>query len=303
MRPTTTTLAALGLATLVGCSLIQPQGAKEAAKGPGGRGKGGPADQVIAPKRCALQVAILARPLKDPALNEALWGGADEQVIPADVRRALEANGLHAAVATGNLPAATRAVLEAPAPQKVEPKVIVLPDGNSTLIELKAATPQVTLLLNRNGAVAGKDYQDASASFRLTATHAGGAGGGEAGVAVRIVPEVRHGPIRRQFDGTQNPGQFEPRQFVMKDGQEEETFRDLAVTLTLRPNQVAVIGSLPDRRRSVGDFLLTEPEPGSDRLLQKVVLIWAATGTESLPGTPSAPPAVLEPVDPAPPKP
>ena len=294
MRPTTTTLAALGLATLVGCSLIHPQGAEGPAKGLLGGKKGEPGDQVIAPKRCALQVAILARPLKDAALNDDLWGGADEQVVPADVRRALEANGLRVGVATGSLPAAVRKVLDAPPPNKVEPKVIVLPDGNGTLIDLKAATPQVTLLLNRNGAAAGKDYQDATGSFRLTAT-----GDGASGVSVRVVPEVRHGPVRRQYDGAPNAGSFEPQQFVVKDGQAEETFRDLAATLALKPNQVAVVGSLPDRRRSVGDFLLTEPEPGSDRLLQKVILIWAATDAAALPGLLAAPPAVLEPVDPA----
>ena len=121
MRPTSTTLAALGLATLVGCSLIQPQGSKESAREPGGR-KGTTGDQVIAPRRCALKVAILARPLHDPALNEAVWGGADEQAVPADVRRALEANGLRAAVATGDLPAAVRAVLDAPAPRGSSPR-------------------------------------------------------------------------------------------------------------------------------------------------------------------------------------
>src|SRR3954452_6202514 len=50
--------------------------------------------QVIEPKRCALQVAFLSRPIRDEALNTAVWNVADEQVVAPEVRHALEVNGL-----------------------------------------------------------------------------------------------------------------------------------------------------------------------------------------------------------------
>ena len=60
-----------------------------------------------------------------------------------------------------------------------------------------------------------------------------------------------------------------PMQFSLKDGQQEETFRELAAAFTLQPGQVAVIGHDPDRRGSLGAFLFTRPEPNSDRLTQQ----------------------------------
>ena len=72
------------------------------------------------------------------------------------------------------------------------------------------------------------------------------------------------------------------------------------VTLTVEPGQVLVVGCRPALPHSVGDFLLTEPEPHSDRLLQKVLLFWATrsgSGTDDV--VPIEPPKDLEPVDPS----
>ena len=67
----------------------------------------------------------------------------------------------------------------------------------------------------------------------------------------------------------------------------------------MKPGQVVLVTSLPERRGNLGDFLLTESEAGSDRLSQKVVLIWAArnTGAPDLPAG-SPPPPGLVPVEP-----
>src|SRR4051812_6934640 len=67
--------------------------------------------QLIEPKRCALQVAILSRPLRNEAIDVAIWNVADEQVVAPEVRRALEANGLRLGLITGGLPAEIEAIL------------------------------------------------------------------------------------------------------------------------------------------------------------------------------------------------
>ena len=66
-----------------------------------------------------------------------------------------------------------------------------------------------------------------------------------------------------------------PGQIIAKNGQQEETFRDMAGTLVLKPGQVAVIGGRHDKRGSLGDFLFGEPEGNSDRPMQKVIFLWA----------------------------
>lgn len=251
--------------------------------------------QIIEPKRCALQVAILARPLRDAIVESTVWSVADEQLVASDLRRDLESNGLRVGLITGDVPAEVEALLKkTPTPGKGEPiQHINVPDGEPTLISLNEKLPQVSLLLNREGHASGRDYQDASGWFRVTPTHEG-----TSDVALRIVPEIHHGQLQRVFSQLPNAGANAPHQFMQKDGQQEDTLRELATTLKLKPGQVAVLGCHADASRSLGAFLFTETEANSDRLLQKVILIWATRTAAITPGgTISLPPGV-EPIEP-----
>jgi hypothetical protein len=88
----------------------------------------------------------------------------------------------------------------------------------------------------------------------------------------------------------------------MKDGQTEESYRELASELELHPGQVAVIGGVSNKPGSLGSFLFTATEAKSDRLLQRVLLVWASrsengNGITSTDAESSLPPG-LKPVDP-----
>jgi hypothetical protein len=251
----------------------------------GGSGK------IIEPKRCNLRVAILSRPLRDEAINGALWSVVDEQSIAPDLRRDLEVNGLRMGLITGELPHEVDSILNAKGPHKVEPSQFEFPDGDHAMIDMVDTTPEVSLLLNREGRAFGKPYTDASGWFRVTANHEG-----TSGVSLRFVPEIHHGPIQRAFTALPNASSYSPQQFMQKDGQQEESLRELATTLTLQPGQVAVIGCLPEASRSLGSFLFTQPEANSDRLLQRVLLVWASREGVNQPKTTSTP--SLLPVDP-----
>lgn len=256
---------------------------------------GGDNARVIEPKRCALAVWMVSKPLGDRAVNDAVWSTADEQGIPPDARRELTANGLRVGILTGGLPVELEAAINPPPPKQVRPVQFNLPDGNHTLISLAESLPNASLLITRDGHAVGKDYKDASGFFRATATQESATG-----VTLRLVPEIHHGPLARRYDAVPNPNNtFNTMEFGIKDGQQEETLRELAATLTLQPGQYAVIGSLPDRRGSLGAFLFTQAESNSDRLLQKVVLIQATrTGTATVIDQPNSV-AKLAPVDPA----
>jgi hypothetical protein len=289
-------ILALVLATtaVAGCSLRGTdlrRGSTSAVMERIGIGSGG---RVIEPKRCALKMVILPRPLRDKAVDSAVWATADEQVIAPEARRALEANGLRVGVITGGLPAEVESALNAPPPNKVDPAEFNLPDGDNTLVSLAEATPLATVILTRDGRASGKDYKDVSGFFRVTASH-----DGPTGVGLRIAPEIHHGPIQRRFDALPNSaGAMNTMQFGVKDGQQEETFRDLVAALTLQPGQIAVVGCDPDRRGSLGGYLFTQPEANSDRIIQKVLLIWASRSNPGEPGSQPKPPADLVPVEP-----
>jgi hypothetical protein len=284
-------IGALVLAMMVvaGCTLNRAELRKEAVV----TRIGGSGGQLIEPKRCMLEVAILSRPLRDEAINEAVWGAADEQAIAPSARHALGANGVRIGRITGDLPAAVEALLKAPPPHKVEPMQIVLPDGDHTLISLSDAVGRASLLMNRDGAASGKDYTDASGWLRVTAEQEGATG-----VRLRIAPEIHHGPMQRAFGALPSGGTMAPQQFMQKDGQQEDTLRDLSATLSLEPGQVGVIGCRAEASRNLGSFLFTRAEANSDRLMQRLVLVWASRTNLGTPGAgPTAPPR-LEPVEP-----
>jgi hypothetical protein len=283
---------ALAMMAPVGCALTQSEPHREPILPRLGGGS-----QILAPKRCTLKMAILSRSAPDAVLNDVLWSVADEQAIAPEARRALETNGLRVGLIVGDLPAEVQSLLDAPPPHKVDPLLIDLPDGDSTLINLSDAgsTAPVSVLLNREGKAIGKVYENAKGHLRLISSQEG-----PSGVALRLVPEIHHGPFKRRIGTEASTDEFAPQQFTLKDGQQEETLRELAASLTVQPGQVLVVGCRTDLPHSLGHFLLTEPEPHSDRILQKVLLIWAGRSASSAEegASPTDPPKDLEPVDP-----
>jgi hypothetical protein len=277
-------LALAGLAAVAGCHFGARRGEQDPAAGKGGR------PPLILPKRCLLKVAIIPRRQGDRFINEVLWGVADEQAVAPEVRRALDANGLRIGIIPGALPNEVQELLRAGPPHKIDPAIYAQIDGDPALIPLSPKLPAKNLLLDLDGRATGREYRDATGLLRVAAAREG-----DVGVSLRIVPEIHHGEIRHRVSADLPTGPFEPLQLTQRPGQEEESFRDLAATLVVEPGQVAVIGCRTNARGSLGDFLLTEAEPNSDRLLQKVLLIWATRAPDAAGGDA---PETLQPIDP-----
>ncbi len=231
--------------------------------------------KVTVPKRCRIDVTFLARPVDDSTLATAVWSAADEQVIDDRVRRDLDANGIRIGLIRGDLPAEVEALAHQSKPDLVSPSTYDVPDGQSSLISLAGPANEVNLLLSREGRVSGHELKAASGWFRVTATQDGPR------VALRIVPEIHHGSFRRGFQVAPSSAPLAPREFSVNEGQDEETYREMLVKLTLEPNQTVVVGRREDRERSLGSFLFTMAEPNSDRVLQKVVLLRAVGKNEA----------------------
>lgn len=230
-----------------------------------------PVGQIIEPKKCALRVVILDRPLRDPVLNEIVWRAVDEQSIAPEARSALQANGLRMGRITGNIPIELEEILDAPPPNKVEPVSFHLDDNEQTLISVCEPAEEISILLNRDNRVFGKDFSDAGGFFRVTPQHHSGAA-----VSLRFTPEIHYGPVQRSFQPIQQPTGYAPQQFKITDGQREESLRDLSADIVLEPGQVAVLGCLPDRERSLGSFFFTLADSQADKRRQRVVLVWAS---------------------------
>jgi hypothetical protein len=233
---------------------------------------GGHSGELLEPKRCLLKVAILSRPFSDPLIHDVIWRVADEQMIPPKDRRAWEVNGLRLGRIIGELPLELEALLkDTESPNKVTPTSFFVQSGEPTLVSVSQAVGQASLLMNRDNRIFGNDYKDVSGYFRVTARHETANN-----VSLRLVPEIHHGPVQRTFQALPTAAPISPQEFSIKNGQQEETIRELATSMVLEPGQVAVIGCRPDQKRSVGTFFFTQSETRSDERLEKLILIWAS---------------------------
>jgi hypothetical protein len=227
--------------------------------------------RVLEPKYCKLDSAIVSRPVGDKVVDASLWNVADEQLLPIDARQALEANGLRIGVISGSLPADVLEAFKPSPPQKETQWVhIALPEGERTPIVVGAKTESIAILLNHRGKLDGRDYVDAEGRLVVSPKQSG-----SKGVSIRIVPEIHHGESKRTIAPLQNNGPFAQQEFSIKDGQQEDILRELAITVDLQPGQTLVIGCRAQQSRSLGSFLFTQNDPNSDQTFQSVLLIQA----------------------------
>ena len=87
---------ALAMMALAGCNLDRSEIKKKAIRSPrpsSTRTATAPGD-VLEPKYCKLDSAIISRPVGDAVVDASPWNIADEQSIPIEARQALEANGI-----------------------------------------------------------------------------------------------------------------------------------------------------------------------------------------------------------------
>lgn len=212
-----------------------------------------------APRTMQVEVLFIRCADDDPDLREGIWEHVDEQAVDADRRRALNANGLRVGVVTGQLPreVADRLATSSHGEGDITAgdavgtrrRLQLLP-GRGSQIVTAARLPSLVLLEQRDGAVRGGTYHDATAQFALDAHPAP-----DGRIRLMVVPEVRHGPVEKSWAG-------EDGVFRLESGQRRHRLDHLGVDLTLPLDGLLVIGPAGDPSSSVGDGLLREPGHG-----------------------------------------
>jgi hypothetical protein len=278
-------MALVALLATAGCALIKPEAGKEAKDKEARRDdkvaqtnaflSSSQAEtikgvKVLAPKRCDLTSVVLTRPIDDPLLVKTLWQTVDDQSISPESRRLLAANGIRAGILSGGLPPEVERLLQeqTPVAERGIRTTVTVPDGSHYLVQPSPVVQSASLLVNLGSSATGKEYTKAKGIFRLT-THQDG----PEGVSLSFLPEVHHGQVHSGYAAAPNLSPYEPDEFVYKNGQDEAVFRELAIHLVVQPGQIAVLGALADRDRSLGDFFFISSEANSDRLMRSVVLI------------------------------
>jgi len=236
-----------------------------------------------------LEVLFIRSAADDVQLREAIWDHVDEQAIPAERRRALNANGLRVGVVTGQLPAEFAARLAANSVDEPAGDVVGIDPGRSRRqlqllpgrrSELVTATrlPSLVLLEQCAGEVRGGTFHDATPLLALAARPAA-----DGRVKLEAVPEIKHGPVEKSWAG-------EDGMFRLEAGQRRHRLDHLAIDVTLPTEALLLVGCAGEPAATVGDGLLRDQGDGEAGTVRLIVIrplarsadpAFAASGTGS----------------------
>lgn len=244
-----------------------------------------------APRTIPVELVFVRHLEGDAELTDDLWKLADEQLLPADVRRRLNANGLRVGIVTARLPpalaqrftAATAdpadealpetAMIEAPA---VVRRTLRLLPGRENEIVAAGGLAEIVLLERDDERVRGATYRDASAIFSLRTWPAA-----DGRVRMQVSPLIKHGPHERTWVGDDGA-------FRLETGQRRELLDGLRFEMDVASEAWLLVGCAGAPASSVGDTFLRGQ--GGVRL---VALRPLARGTDPVFATDAPPAAAL----------
>ncbi len=227
----------------------------------------------LAEDSAELEILFVRFPVGDPDCNGALWNAVDEQALPAAMRAELAANGLRAGMVGGQTPRVLAGKLAAAedhsTPATAAARLEAEPAVRRTRMQIHRGQPgnivtsgvydHLPLLVRDEGQIRGDTYTNAQGEFVIEADPQD-----DRRVKLSLVPQWEYGESRQQFVGDNGV-------FRIQAGKPKKTFRKLKFDVTLGPNQMLLLSALPDRKGSLGYYLLTEPTGG--QLDQKLLVI------------------------------
>jgi len=248
-------LALAAVASLVGCHHAVREPAKTLLS---------PAR--MSPDSCVLEVFFVRFPFGDPEINRTLWQQVDEQHFCSSLRQDLACNGFRVGVLSGRLPpelSELMALSDKPPPQEDleavpleslegEPSCVrrhlQLRTGTRSEILASGTHDLLPVLMRRGGELCGQTYRKAQAVFGVCAF---AEPSGE--VRLELMPEVHHDEARQRWIGDQGVLRLET-------SRPRRVFEELAISAELAPGDLLLVGSLPNRRGSLGHHFFSEDE-------------------------------------------
>lgn len=201
----------------------------------------------MSPDSVVLEVALLDLPVDGLPDGKQLWGKADEQQLPTDLRRNLASNGFRCGVIGCQLPDWIRRALDTPQ-RSVEldpdrgtarisdsriPRRVQCRPGKSSSIPVGGRRESLTVDndMQRETPVT---YEDAQCQFALTTTPEG-----DGTVGLQLTPEIHHGPSHQCWVALNG-------MFHIDSARDCERFEDLLIDTVLSPGQTLVLSASPD---------------------------------------------------------
>ncbi len=202
-----------------------------------------------------------------------VWSALDEQVVAPELRIAMDRNGLRAGKASGHLPAMLEQWVRANEQRREEDPLEQVglaadvstfaqlwrcrPNSSKELTVRKLMTEDATVFFYE-GALKGAHYRTPHFLFKLETSAVG-----DGSAKVRLVPELKHGEVRRIVVAKDSAIRTDERQ-------EEIIWDSLAVEMRLNHGDCIVLGATPTPRGLGEHFFQTRTKDGN---MQHVLLL------------------------------
>lgn len=219
----------------------------------------------LSPDSVILDIGYAQLPLSDQAAYNEVWNLADEQPLALDLRQELARNGLRCGILGQQLPQKIRQLMDnqqQTADKRSEDLDVgeVEVDRQSRRLQCRAARrakilcskrfEQLSLLTLDNGAVRGKNLQQAQCLFSLKPYPQG-----DGRVQIDLLPEVEHGELKQQWvvgEGT----------LMQRVGRDKVSFDALRISQLISPGQMLAI-SAAEQPRGLGEHFFVESVGGT----------------------------------------
>jgi hypothetical protein len=217
-----------------------------------------PASTAVSAEVVALDIALIEVPITDRTSLPAVWGGADEQIVPADDKGRLDDNGLRIGVIGGIPPSVFLQLLTSdrtnPSPHQCTNRA-----GEPRLLPLGEVQSQCKFQVVHDGTAKPQTFEQAQCGLSITPRLRDGS------IWLSIVPQVEHG--RRVLWPTGEGGAW-----GLHGQRAVERFSELKVEIPLSESDYLVIGSR-DKSETVGKALFASV---GERLTHRLLVIRAS---------------------------
>jgi hypothetical protein len=218
----------------------------------------------LSPDAVILDIAFVRLKATDQGSYQAIWGAADEQRLDADVRQALEKNGVRAGVFGQQFPPQLRELIDTPPKLLAElsqgqpddldlhgsRQRLPLRAGHRSVIKASKVFPSLPVLLSEEGTVRGYQLTDARCTLSLKAHPQG-----DGRVKLHLTPEIEHGEMKARWGGTEG-------MMIQQASQDRLILDRLAFEAMLAPGHSLVV-STTSEIKGLGEYFFSQQMGGA----------------------------------------
>jgi hypothetical protein len=201
------------------------------------RSAGGP----TGPDVVQIDMALVERPLGDPALNEDLWSHADEQTVALERKAVLEDNGFRVGQMGGLAPSALQNLLTSDQ-SCINPRRLSMHAGNPTTVVLGPQTSLCRFRMEQDGRASVISLEQAECTLKVEPILTK-----DGHIRLLCTPQIRHGESNRSLWAASDHSGW-----VLRTDRPTETYSSLTWEVTLAPNQYVLVGARADRPETLG---------------------------------------------------